>query len=909
MSFITRIGHGIRGLFNRDAVNQQLDDEVRHYLAEATSANIARGMTPVDAERAARSSLGSVAAVQEPARSHGWDVSLETVLQDVRYAARYLVKSPGFTLAATASLALGIGANTAIFSMINATLIKRIPVERSEELVAINSPSGSGVFSYPAFDDIRRQSSPVLSGMLGFGGITVGMTEGEGIDLVTGAIVTGNYFQVLGVRPLRGRLLQPGDDVTPGAHPVAVISASLWKRRFAEREDIAGLAVRLNGQPFTVIGVAPTGFFGTQMGNVRDVWVPMTMQAWMRPPRAGYSGEMNPDLLQVRTNAWVFAVGRMKPGIALRHAEDALTNVARAMGDWTSPADSLPRLSLARFDDGPPGQRDQLRSVAVLLAAVVITVLIIACANVANLLLSRATARRKEIAVRLSLGATRRRLVRQLLTESLMLATLGGLVGLALAWVAIAVVRTSPPPPGALPVYIDFAIDWRVMAFTLALSVLTGLVFGLVPALRASRPDLVPALKDQAAEDQARHRWWSARNGLVVAQVGLSLVLLIASGLFTRSLARARSIDTGFDAERLLTVPLNIQLLRYTSDQGKTFYRNIVERVEAVPGVESASISRWLPLAAGGSIASLEIEGRDPSGNQFASEGGGLATDNSRSVLNNIIAVSYLKTMGIRITRGRDFDHTDVEGGRRVVIVSEHFVRKHFGAENPIGRRIALNGHIQERGAEIIGVASDARYLRLDENTTRIVYVPAAQNYVNGMTLIVRARGNPGTLRDDVERAVHSLDGSLPVSGARTYEDLIGISIYAARAGAVLLTGFGALAILLAAVGLYGVLAYAVARRSREFGLRMALGAEAANVLRQVLGEGLGLVAIGVLGGLVVALSVTRLLADFLYGVSPTDAVTFAWTPIVLVFVAALACLIPALRATRVDPIKALKQD
>jgi macrolide transport system ATP-binding/permease protein len=831
------------------------------------------------------------------------------VVQDLRYAVRYLVKAPGFTIAATLSLALGIGANSAIFSMVNATLLRRLPVERSSELVVVGSPSGSGVFSYPGFSDVRRGSTQVLSDMMGFGGIGVSLSEGEGVDLVSGVIVTGNYFQVLGVRPLRGRLLQPSDDVTPGAHPVAVISASLWRTRFGEREDIVGLPVRLNGQPYTIVGVAPAGFSGTQPGNVRDLFVPMMMQAWMRPPRARYSGEMDPDLLNVRTNSWVFGVGRLKPGASIAQAEAALTATVRAVGDWTSAQDSFPRVAVTRLDDGPPGQRDDIASAATLMSAVVLAVLIIACANVANLLLARAGARRREIAVRLSLGATRSRLVRQLLTESILLATLGGVLGLVFAWLGIRAMRASPPPPGALPIVMDFAIDWKVMAFTLGLSLLTGVVFGLVPALRASRPDLVPALKNQSAPNDSRSRWLTARNGLVVAQVGLSLVLLIASGLFVRSLSRARSLDLGFDHERVLTVPLNIQLLRYTSEQGRNFYRDIVERVGAVPGVQSASISRWIPLVGGGSVGSLEVEGQQSTGNRLSSEGGGFGTFDPTIVLSNIVGTRYHETMGIRIVRGRNFDDRDHASSQLVTIVSEEFVRRHLPNVDPIGRRISLGVPLQERPLEIIGVAEDAKYLTIDERLTRIVYIPSAQNYVNGMTLIVRARGNPALIANDVARAVHSLDRSLPMAGTRTYQDWIGIAIYAARAGALLLTGFGVLALLLAAVGLYGVLAYTVSRRSREFGVRMALGAKTAQVLRQVLGEGLGLVGVGVVLGVIAALSVTRLLARFLYGISATDAVTFAWTPVALFAVAALACLLPALRATRVDPVKALRQE
>jgi predicted permease len=909
MSLFTRLLHGARSLVRRDAEHRELDEEVRFYLEQSIAAHVAAGMSPADAERTARSSLGSVSAAQEPARSHGWDVTVTTLVQDLRYAVRYLAKAPGFTLAATLSLGLGIGANSAIFSMVNATLLRPLPFERSAELVDVNSPSGSRVYSFPAFEDLRRGSAPVLSDMMGFGGISVSMAEGEGIDLVGGAIVTGNYFQVLGVRPLRGRLLQPADDVTPGAHPVAVISASLWRTRFGEREDIVGLPVRLNGQPYTIVGVAPPGFTGTQPGNVRDLFVPMKMQAWMRPPRSGYSGEMNPDLLQIRTNGWIFGVGRLKPGVSVQLAEAALTSTARAMGDWTSPSDSLPRVTVTRLVDGPPGQRADIASAATLLSAVVVAVLIIACANVANLLLARAGARRREIAVRLSLGATRGRLVRQLLTESILLAALGGLVGMALAWLAVRAMRASPPPAGALPIFIDFAIDWKVMAFTMALSVVTGVIFGLVPALRASRPDLVPALKNQAGADDSRARWLTARNGLVVAQVGLSLVLLIASGLFVRSLARVRAVDLGFDHERLLTVPLNIQLLRYTSDQGRNFYRDVVERVGAVPGVQSAAISRWIPLVGGGTVGSIEVEGQQPTGNQVTSEGGGPATDDLNFVLSNNVGTRYLETMGIRIVRGRNFDDRDNASSPRVAIVSEQFVRRHFPNVDPIGRRIGFGRPLAERPIEIIGVAEDAKYSTIDENLTRIVYVASTQNYVNGMTLIVRARGNPATVVNDVGRAVNSLDRSLPVAGVRTYEDWIGITIYAARAGAVLLTGFGALALLLAAVGLYGVLAFTVSRRSREFGVRMALGAKASQVLQQVLREGLGLVSVGVIVGVIVALSVTRLLARFLYGISSTDAVTFAWTPVALFAVAALACLLPALRATRVDPITALRQE
>ena len=432
------------------------------------------------------------------------------------------------------------------------------------------------------------------------------------------------------------------------------------------------------------------------------------------------------------------------------------------------------------------------------------------------------------------------------------------------------------------------------------------MVFGLIPALRASRPDLVPALKDQSTP-VVRRRRLNARNGLVVAQVAISLVLLVAAGLFVRSLQRAQAISPGFDVDRLLTVPLNIQLLRYTRDQGKTFYREVIDRARSVPGVASASIVRWVPLSGGGAASSLNIEGKDGPVESFQGEGSGRDLSDPTTVSNDVVGLDYFVTMGIALKRGRDFSVTDAEGGTSVAIVNESFVKRHYGTENPIGKRISLGGPTGP-WIEIIGVAADSKYTVLNEPPTRLVYLPISQNHVNGMTLVVRTNSDPSALAAAVGREVHALDKSLPVAGARTLNEWIGISIYAARAGAMLLAGFGALALLLAAIGLYGVLAYAVSLRTREFGLRMALGARTRSVLGQVLGEGAVLVGIGVAAGLIAAFSLTRLLRTFLFDVSPTDARTFVGTPLILFAVAMIACLLPARRATRVDPIKALKE-
>ena len=726
----------MRRLANRDQAERDMQDEVDQYLRESIAAKRRAGMSYEAAERAARVELGSASAATEPARSWGWDASLEAFLSDVRYAARTLGKAPGFTIAAAASLALGIGANTAIFSMVNAMLIRPLPVERPSELVTIASPSGSGVFSYPAFDDVRR-GQRCCTRLAAFGGITVSLSEGESTDLVSGNIVTGNFFEVLGVRAHRGRLLASSDDVTPGAHPVVVISAALWKRRFAERPDIVGLDVRLNGQPFRVVGVAPPEFGGIQPGVVRDIYVPMMMQAWMRPPRAGYSGEMNPDLLTVRTNSWLFVVGRLNPGVTVEQATAQLDGVVRGMTDWTDPANPKPpAVTVTKLEEGPPGQRAQMLSVARLLMAVVFTVLVVACANVANLLLARATARRKEIAVRLSIGATRGRLVRQLLTESVLLATLGGALGLALAWLAIRAMRMAPPPQGALPVVLDFAVDAPVLVFTLGVSVLTGVLFGLVPALKASHPELVPALKDGISQSASlRVRRLTSRSALIVGQVALSLVLLISAGLFIRSVHRVRSITPGFDADRVLTVPLNIQLLRYTREQGKAFYRDVVRHVAALPGVEAVSLARYVPFGAGSSVSSLNIEGQAGPQNSFGSEGGGFAGSDPTTVSNSLVGLDYFRTMGIALLRGRDFSTADADSAPPVAIVNAQFARLHFPGKDAVGRRVSLRGP-DGPWITIVGVVADAKYATLDEKPARMLYRVIAQNHVNGMTLL-----------------------------------------------------------------------------------------------------------------------------------------------------------------------------
>ena len=833
---------------------------------------------------------------------------MDSLIKDIRFAARGLLKRPGFTVIAVLTLALGIGANTAIFSVVNATLMRTPPVSDPERLVYVfNGPAGS-VFSYPDYAAVRDQNN-VLDGLIAWGGISASLNSNDQTDLVVGAIVTGNFFDVLGVRAQRGRVITTDDDKTPGGHPVVVISQGLWQGRFGGDPNIIGRQLLLNGNNFTVIGVLPKGFDGLDLGVTRDLYVPMMMQATMRPPRAGYSGEMNPDLLQARSNRWLSSIGRLKPGVSEAQAQASLSLIVKQLEEaypQTNRGRSISIFPLSATDD--PRGREQLSSVARLLMGVVGIVLLIACANVANLLLARSSARTKEIAVRLAIGATRWRIVRQLLTEGVLLATLGGAAGLLLAWWTTRTFSAAPPPAGALPVTPQFAIDLRVLLFTLGLSLVAGVVFGLAPALRASKPALIPALKDDAAAFFERTRLFSLRNLLVVTQVALSVVLLIAAGLFLRSLWQAQTSDPGFDAGKIVGLPLNINLLRYTKPQGREFYRQVIERVEAIPGVESASLARIAAVSGNSSVRSLLIEGRAGSDNQFRSDNAGAAPGDNDSVSANVIGPKYFQTMGIAFLQGRDFNTQDTEEHPPIVIVNEAFVQRHFPNGDVLGKRLSFNG---PRGPfrEIVGVVRTSKYRSLGEAPTPVAYMPLQQNHETGMVLHVRTRVEPSSVAGVIRNEVQSLEKNLPIGNPELMSDRVSNSLYAARMGAILLAVFGGLALLLASIGLYGVMSFAVARRTRELGIRVALGARPGDVFRLVLRQGMTLVIAGLVLGIGVAVAVTRLLASFLYGVSTTDAFTFTAIPVLLTLVALLACYLPARRATRVEPLTALRYE
>jgi predicted permease len=873
------------------------DEEAARVAVEELrgSDTLARHMRPLR-----QAQVPAPVEVGSPARALTTDLH-----HDLRYAWRMLFKQPGFTAAVVVTLALGIGANTAVFSLVNAALFQRLPVRDSGRLIYVYRGNG-GVFSYPGYVWLR-DGNQVLEGLAAWGGIVASLNSGDSAELVSGAIVTGNFFDILGVRAQRGRLITPADDVKPGAHPVAVIGYDFWRTRFAGEPGIVGREVRLNGRPFTIIGVTPAGFPGPQLGNTRQVYVPMMMQPVMRPPRAGYSGEMNPDLLNQRTNSWLFGLGRMKSGVTVEQARAQLDTLTQTFAQTLATTGPPPRhtATVVPLDVGNATQRQQMMSVALLLGGVVGAILLIGCANVANLLLSRAASRRRELAVRLAIGASRRRIVRQLLAESLLLSLIGGAAGLALAWATMKGLQAAPPPDGLLP-NLDFGIDQRVLWFSLALSVVTALVFGVVPALKASRPNVVPALRDAADADN-RGRRYGLKQGLVVGEVALSLLLLIAAGLFVRSLQSAQRIDPGFEAGKLLSAPLNINLLRYTTVQGREFYRQVIERVERLPGVETATLARVAVLGGGSRVLSFHIQGREGNHGRSQSEGGGVTRD-LRAVNANVVGPRFFRTLGVPFMLGRDFADQDVQDRPLVAIVNGTLVNMHFPGDNPIGKRVSFDGPAGP-WREIVGVVQDSKYASLSEEPLPVAYLPLGQQHETGMTLYARTSVPPETLIPSVRREIQGLEPNLPVPNLQTVAETIGTSLYGPRMGAWLLSAFGALGVLLAAVGIYGVLSFSTARRTHEIGIRLALGATTRGVFALIIRDGMLLVVVGIFIGVAAGLLGARSLATFLYGVAPSDLPTFILTTVVLLGVALAACAIPARRAMRVHPITALRQE
>ncbi len=822
-----------------------------------------------------------------------------TILNDLRFAVRLAWRAPSLTLVAVLSLGLGIGANTTIFSLVNEVFLTPLPMRDAGRLVtvftstdparAVAGAVGSALpMSRLNYEDYRDRNA-VFDGLsaVGFTGLSLSSGQGEP-EQVAGQVVTSNYFAVMQPPMAAGSGFTAHDDAALGASPMTVLSYGLWQRRFGGAPSIVGESITLNGRAFTVVGVAGAAFRGAGVIGGPDLWVPFAMY---RETTSGFLRE-NWD----SRRALVFQVlGRLKPGVSIDTATANLATIAAALSTDHPVENDGRGIALAPLAETAlspnPAQRQQFTTAGALLMVVVGLVLLIACANVANLLLSRAAARRQEIAIRLSLGAGRGRLVRQLLVESGLLGVMGGLTGLLIAsWARAALLMLRPPflDDGALAM----PIDMRVLAFTALVAIGTGLLFGLVPALQFSRPDLVVELKDRSSQPGGGRRL-TIRNALVVGQVALSLVALIGAGLFIRSLGNARAIDPGFDASALGVLSFNLTAQGLPLEAAADRQRDILERARGIPGVDQVTLASRPPLGGGGFARSVFLEGQDTADPR-----------NGRFVPIAVIGDAYFEAAGIPLLRGRTFGPADRPGSPQVVVINETMAERFWPDRDAVGQRFHFFG--QPSATEVVGIARNSKYNAIGEEPQPYIYQSLDQVPQAGITLIVRSQA-PETALGAVRAAVQQMEPAMPITGVFTMEALFDQGLWAPRMGATLLGVFGGLALLLAAVGVYGVMAYAVGQRSREIGVRLALGATRRDIWRLVFRQGLLLTASGVICGLAVAAVAARLIVGLLYDVGAFDPITFVVIPGILLAVAAVAIYIPARRASRVDPVIALR--
>jgi len=812
---------------------------------------------------------------------------METLLHDLRYGTRQLLKHRAFTILAIISLALGIGANTAIFSLVNTVLLRPLPVKEPSRLIEVYGALHNGadftIQSYLNYKDYRDRND-VFSGLFVYRIVVSSLSHNGSNERAWGFLASGNYFDVLGVKPILGRGFLPEEDQTPGSHPVAVLSYAYWQHRFAGDPSIVGRTILLNNHTFTIIGVAPKGFIGTEVAYAPEFWTPMMMAKEIEP---------GSTWLDRRDSDNLFMIGRIKPGVTRAQTKAALDAITLQLGK-EYPAENEGRgITLSPPGLFIPSIRDASITFAGVLMVIVGLVLLLACVNLANLQLARATGRRKEIAIRLAVGASRARLVRQLLTEGVLLSLAGGVLGLLLAaWINNLVGAIKLPMDVAL--VFDLKLDWRVMLFALGLSILTGVAFSLLPALQSSNPALVPSLKDDASMSGFRRS--RLRNALVITQVSLSLVLLVCAGLIVRSLKAAQQMRPGFDPENAVALSFDVGLQGYEETKGRAFHRQVLERARSLPGVRSAALTSNVPLSLNYNYSSIYLEGQ-------------AETSTSKLPVAIPISVSpgFFETMRIPF-RGRDFAENEDQKEPRVVLVNETFARKFFPKQDPIGKRINFSGP-KDPLWEIIGVCGDGKYNSLGEAPMPAVFRPQFRDYDTLCTLVVRTNGDPRAIIPALRNEIQKMDATLPIYDVKTLTEHMDIPLFPARMAANVLGSFGVLALVLAAIGIYGVMSYVVAGRTREIGLRMALGAQFRHVRQLILRQGMMLATIGLVLGLGIVFVLARFLKSMLYGISPSDPLTFTTITILLAGVALLACLIPAQRATRVDPMVALRDE
>jgi len=880
MPFLPRVKSLRRNLFNKEDVDHELNEEIRAHLDLLTETKIKQGLSPEDARRAALVELGGVEQIKESVREVRHGRLLEDLAQDARYAVRSLRKHPGFTFVAVLTLALGIGANTAIFSVINAVLLRPLPYANADRLVLLTetvSERPIGV-SYPNFVDWRNQSTTFENIAAVRHRDSFNLTGAGESERLQGRLVSANFLSTLGVNPIAGRDFVAEDD-RPGAAPTVILSHALWQRRFGGDQKIIGSQLTLNRQSFTVIGITPAEF---QYGPDADVTVPISSQAERYAARGRDPG--------------IETVARIKPGVSVEAANAELNTIAARLEQQYPESNNGHRVRLDSLREATVGD---IRPTLLTLLGAVGLVLLIACANVANLLLARSTRRQKEIAIRTALGAGRRRILRQLFTESVLLAIAAGVAGLILALVGTSLLCSYLPED--IPRIREITTDAPVLVFTLAASLLTGVLFGLAPALQTSKPALTETLKEGERNSSPGHN----RTGkiLVVTEVALTLVLLIGAGLLVKSFWRLMQVDPGFNPENLLAMQIAVNANPDEGPRVANFLDQLQQRVRQTPGVQSVAISNGLPFESANQPAFV-IEGQAPA--EPGKEPNGILY---------IVSPDYLETLQITVMRGRTFSAHDTPGTTPVALIDEVFARQYFPNQDPLGKRLRQAGSNTEY-REIVGIVRHVEHTNLEGRSAERGEIYTAFNqipvdrlprFVRRVNLLARTTVDPLSLAQSVRGQIAALDKDQAVFNVRTMEQALSRSVAARRFSMILLSEFATLALILAAVGIYGVISYSVAQRTREVGIRMALGAQTTDVLRLIVRDGLKLVVIGVLVGLAGAFMLSRLLTTLLFGVTPTDTLTYATVALVLVGVALAACYIPARRAAKVDPLVALR--
>ncbi len=890
MASIRKIARGLRSLFRKQQVEQELSEEIGVFAEMAAQGKMKHGLSREEALRAVRLESGTVEIAREEVRSATWESFVEDLWRDIRFSVRSLRKSPGFTAVVILTLALSIAANTTVLSWMSATLLNPIPgVAHTSDLVTVDRGDRSGYatppFSYPDLRDLSERTK-TLSGVLGWHDDYMSLTGVAKPERIYGALTTASYFDVLGVHPILGRTFLPEEGMPRAGAAVVVIGYAVWQNHFAGDPQIVGKTIQINRHPYTVIGVAPRDFTGCKTGLRTDLWIPLSVDrdVW---------GSNRPDY---RGAVWLNALGKLRAGVTKNQAEAELNLLMQGIVE-RFPEDHRDRpneISLDPLWRSPFGINGYLYKILPMLLGLAGVLLLLACANVASLLLVRSVGRRREIAIRLGMGASRKQIIRQFLIESLLLGLLGGTAAIVITvWTSRSLVAFFPP--SSLPLTNDAHIDQRVLFVTIAVSILAAIIFGILPALRSSSLPVQSVLKEEATSVSLTLHKGRLLSGLVVAQISLSLVLLVCAGLFTRSLQKAQQSDPGFEASHLLLASYELSPAGYTRATGVAFNRQVLDRLSALPGVESVTLADFSPLSFSIHSDYLQIEGYVPQPHEWM------------EISRAIVGPNYFRTLRTSVISGREFTEADTVDSQLVAVVNQAFVDRYWPGESAIGKQVTDLGD----RFTIVGVARSAKYRLLTSPTEPVIYLPIYQAFrpTQDTTIHLRTTGDPRTIASSVEETIHQLNRELPLFNVNPLSVTMQLGTLFGRVAATFAGSFGLLAMLLAAVGIYGVVAYTTRQRAREIGIRMALGAEQGGIYSLVLGQGFRLTLAGLVVGTALAVAFTRLLKAQLFGVSETDAITFTSVGLLLAVVALVACHIPARRATRVDPMVALRHE